>query len=76
VVFAVARGVATVVTIAAFTVVMVMLIIFQAVLMLVAEKIGLTSVVLLVLTIMFGLGYHMGVPFQSLARILVFLWAF
>jgi hypothetical protein len=76
VVFALARGVATVVTIAALTLVMCLLIIAQAVLMVIAEKMGLVPVICLVLTLMFGLGYKMGVPLQSLARVLVFLWAF
>ncbi len=76
VVFALARGVATVVTLSALTLVMVLLIIAEAVLMVVAEKIGLAPVVLLVLTCMFCVGRQMGVPFQSLARVLVFLWAF
>lgn len=76
VVFALARGVATVVTLSALTLVMVLLIIAEAVLMVVAEKIGLAPVVCLVLTLMFVVGKQMGVPFQSLARVLVFLWAF
>lgn len=76
VVFALARGVATVVTLSALTLVMVLLIIAEAVLMVVAEKIGLAPVVCLVLTLMFVVGRQMGVPFQSLARVLVFLWAF
>ncbi|EWM30165.1 hypothetical protein Naga_100096g6 [Nannochloropsis gaditana] len=76
VVFALARGVATVVTLSALALVMVLLIVAEAVLMLVAEKIGLAPVVILVLTIMFIVGRQMGVPFQSLARVLVFLWAF
>ena len=76
VVFALARGVATVVTLSALALVMVLLIIAEAVLMVVAEKIGLAPVVVLVLAIMFVVGRQMGVPFQSLARVLVFLWAF
>lgn len=76
VVFALARGVATVVTLSALALVMVLLIIAEAVLMVVSEKIGLAPVVVLVLAIMFVVGRQMGVPFQSLARVLVFLWAF
>ena len=76
VVFALARGVATVVTLSALALVMVLLIIAEAVLMVVAEKLGLAPVVVLVLAIMFVVGRQMGVPFQSLARVLVFLWAF
>ena len=76
IVFALARGVATVVTLSALTLVAVLLIIAEAVLMVVAEKIGLSSIIAIVLSLMFVVGHQMGVPFRSLVRVLVFLWAF
>jgi hypothetical protein len=72
----VTRGVASLVALSAVTLVLVLLIIAEAMLIVVTEKIGLAPVVLLILACFFAVSHWMGVPFRSLARVLVFLWAF
>jgi hypothetical protein len=71
---AIARAVATVVTIAAMTLVLVLLIIAQSVLMVVAERLGLAPVIVLVVTIAFAVSHKMQVPLKALARILIFIF--
>lgn len=66
------RGVATVVTIAAMTLVLVLLIIAQSVLMVVAERLGLAPIVVLLVTVVLALSHKMQVPLKALARVLIF----
>lgn len=75
-IFTLARGVATVVTIAAFSLLMTFLIIARSLLLMIVELGGLTPLIFVVLGAISCFARYMGVPIQSLARVLIFLWAF
>ena len=60
------------VTIAAMTLVLVLLIIAQSVLMVVAERLGLAPIVVLPVTVVLALSHKMQVPLKALARVLIF----
>ena len=70
-VFALARGVATVVTIAALTLIMVLLIIAKAVLMATSEKIGLIYVIIIVLCTIVLIGKNLNLNLKALTRVLL-----
>eukprot|EP00952_Eustigmatos_sp_NYUAD-ZCMA_P000424 1488-Eustigmatos_ZCMA.PRE.1 len=73
-VYLLTRGVASLVALSAVSYTHLLLIIAEAMLIVVTEKIGLAPVVALILTCFFAVSHWMGVPFRSLARVLVFLW--